>query len=127
LHETIQYLVERAERERDWLELLASRDVRTTVIWGLLDTISPPRVAMHVWNQFLMHKPGRNRFYVVPAANHYLQVDRPAGLVSAFLHAEESESGLAPGPIGPDVGSPVLVDQSRTRLPDAAEVLLRGG
>lgn len=124
LHETIQYLRERAEHEREWLELLAGTEVPTTVVWGLLDTVSPPRVAAHVWGRYLMRKPGRNRFYLVPGANHYLQVDRPDALVAAFLHAAaQADPDQAPGPIGPDPGSPVLVDSSRPRLRSAAEVL----
>lgn len=122
LHETIQYLVERAQHERDWLGRLAASDVPTTLIWGLLDTVSPPRVATAVWNEYLMVKPGRNLLYLVPGANHYLQVDQPAR-VAAFLHAESGRSDLAPGPIGDGTDSPVLVDQSRTRLPHATEVL----
>ena len=125
LHETIQYLGERAEHERRWLELLAVSDVPTTMIWGLLDTISPPRVAARVWNEFLMLKPGRNRFYLVPGANHYLQVDQPEAVAAAFLHATDSSSGSAPGPIGSDECSPILVDTSRSRLPQASEVLVR--
>lgn len=125
LHETIQYLVERARHEREWLELLAASDVPTTVIWGLLDTVSPPRVAARVWNEFLMLKPGRNRLYFVPGANHYLQVDRPDAVAAAFAHALDPASASGPGPIGSDVGSPILVDASRTRLPQASEVLAR--
>jgi pimeloyl-ACP methyl ester carboxylesterase len=123
LHETIQYLVERAERERDWLELLAAADVPATIIWGLLDTVSPPRVANRVWDEYLMLKPGRNRFYLVPGANHYLQVDQPDSLAAAFLHADDPDSPLNPGAIGADDHSPVLVDWSRPRLPRASEVL----
>ncbi len=123
LHETIQYLVERAAHEREWLTRLARLDVPTTLIWGLLDTVSPPRVAARVWDEFLMLKPGRNRFYLVPGANHYLQVDRPRSVVEAFLHAEGVTSEAAPGAIGPDLDSPVLVDSSRARLPEATEVL----
>jgi pimeloyl-ACP methyl ester carboxylesterase len=123
LHETIQYLAERADHERDWLELLAATDVPTTMIWGLLDTISPLRVATLVWNEFLMHKPGRNRFYLVPGANHYLQVDQPDSVAIALLHAEDLHSDLTPGPIGSDDGSPILVDWSRPRLPKPYEVL----
>lgn len=126
LHETIQYLVERSEHEREWLERLAASDVPTTLVWGLLDTVSPPRVANRVWDEFLMSKPGRNLFYLVPGANHYLQVDQPARLAAAFLHAEDDRSDRAPGPIGADAGSPVLVDRSRPRLPHAAEVLESG-
>jgi len=93
----------------------------------MLDRVSPPRVAMHVWNEFLMLKPGRNRFYLVPEANHYLQVDRPDGLLAAFLHAEDPQSDPAPGPIGSDQRSAVLVDSSRPHLPNARDVLLRAG
>ncbi len=123
LHETIQYLVERAEHEHDWLERLSASDVPTTLIWGMLDTVSPPRVATKVWNDFLMLKPGRNLFYLVPGANHYLQVDQPGRVAAAFLHAENGRSDMAPGPIGADADSPVLVDGSRSRLRTAAEVL----
>lgn len=126
LHETIQYLRERAEHEREWLERLAGTEIPTTVIWGLLDSVSPPRVASHIWSEFLMQKPGRNRLYLIPGANHYLQVDRPQALVAAVLHAVEGagdDPGPAPGAIGPDTDSPVLVDRSRARLPEASEVL----
>ena len=125
LHETIQYLVERAEHERDWLERLAASEVPTTLIWGLLDTVSPPRVATGVWSEFLMFKPGRNLFYLVPGANHYLQVDQPRRVAEALLHAESSASDIAPGPIGTETNSPVLLDTSRSQLPRATEVLKR--
>ena len=123
LHETIQYLVERARNERDWLERLAASEVPTTLIWGMLDTVSPPRVAARVWNDYLMQKPGRNLFYLVPGANHYLQVDQPERVTAAFLHAEDAEADTAPGAIGTSADAPVLVDRSRRRLPDATEVL----
>ena len=123
LHETIQYLVERAANERDWLERLAASDLPTTLIWGMLDTVSPPRVAARVWNDFLMLKPGRNLFYLVPGANHYLQTDQPGRVVAAFLHAEDVGAGAPPGAISTDAGAPVLVDRSRPRIPDATEVL----
>jgi pimeloyl-ACP methyl ester carboxylesterase len=122
LHETIQYLVERADHEREWLDALGGAEVTTTVVWGLEDTISPPRVATHVWSEFLMLKPGRNRLYLVPGANHYLQVDRPDALVTALGHSLEGADPV-PGPIAAEVGSPVLVDWSRPALPTAAEVL----
>ena len=123
LHETIQYLRERAEHEQDWLVRLAGTDIPTTVIWGVLDAVSPPRVAAHIWSEFLMRKPGRNRLYLVPGANHYLQVDRPEALVAAFLHAGDPDSAPSPGAIGPDADSPVLIDWSRPALPSAADVL----
>ncbi len=123
LHETIQYLVERAEHELDWLRSLSRTDISTTVIWGLEDSVSPPRVATQVWSEFLMHKPGHNRFYLLPGANHYLQVDRPDALVATLLHALSPESDVAPGPIASGLGSAVLVDSSRAEMPSASEVL----
>jgi pimeloyl-ACP methyl ester carboxylesterase len=123
LHETIQYLVERSEHERAWLEQLAGCELPTTVIWGMNDAIAPLRVAAFVWNEFLMRKPGRNSFYLVPGANHYLQNDRPDSLTTTIVRALDADAGSAPGPIGPEADAPVLVDVSRPHL-IAADVVL---
>ena len=85
LHEGIQYLVERSKDEQRWLTALAEAPFPVTVIWGLYDTVSPPRVASYVWNEYLMLKPGGNRLYFIPDANHYLQVDRPDAFVKVLL------------------------------------------
>ena len=77
LHETIQYLVERSQDEDSWLKALAALDVPTTFIWGVYDTVSPPRVVSYVWNEYMMKKPGQNSLYFIPDANHYLQNDQP--------------------------------------------------
>ncbi|HEY1737422.1 MAG TPA: alpha/beta hydrolase, partial [Acidimicrobiia bacterium] len=122
LHETIQYLVERSQNEAAWLERLAVSSMPTTIVWGLDDTVSPPRVAAHVWDRFLMTKPGRNALYFLPGANHYLQVDRPDAFVATVLHALDA-SAEAPGPISAEPGAPLLVDLSRAELPTAAAVL----
>jgi pimeloyl-ACP methyl ester carboxylesterase len=123
LHETIQYLVERAQHEEEWLQTLAALDVPTTFIWGLLDTVSPPRVVNHVWDRHVMTKPGRNALYYVPDANHYVQNDRPEAVVETILHALTAPADTPPGAIAPGSGSPVLVDRSRKELPRAADVL----
>ena len=73
-----------------------------TVIWGLYDTVSPPRVASYVWNEYLMLKPGGNRLYFIPDANHYLQVDRPDAFVKVLLHALEPADGQGPGALEAD-------------------------
>jgi pimeloyl-ACP methyl ester carboxylesterase len=125
LHDTIQYLVERSENEEAWLTELARASFPVTVVWGLYDTVSPPRVASYVWNEYLMLKPGRNRLYFVPDANHYLQVDRPDAVVKVLLDALEPADGQRPGALGTELGAPLLVDSSRARLPAAAD-LLRG-
>lgn len=123
LHETIQYLVERSADEQAWLEALAGLEIPTTVIWGMNDTVSPPRVAMFVWERYLMLKPGRNSFYIIPEANHYLQNDRPDAFVDALVHALEATEPPPPGAIAETSGAPVLIDCSRERLPAAADVL----
>ena len=69
-----------------------------TLIWGVYDTVSPPRVASYVWNQYLMFKPGGNRLYFIPDANHYPQVDRPDAFVKVLLHALEPLAARHPAP-----------------------------
>lgn len=123
LHEGIQYLVERSQDEQTWLAALAAAPFPVTVIWGLNDTVSPPRVASYVWNEYLMLKPGGNRLYFIPDANHYLQVDRPDAFVKALRHALEPADGQGPGALEAELGAPLLVDSSRERLPAAADVL----
>ena len=127
LYETIQYLVERSEDEDAWLKALAAMDVPTTFIWGVYDTVSPPRVVSYVWNEYMMKKPGNNTLYFVPDANHYLQNDQPAALVETFLHALEAADDTPPGAIAQRLGSPLLVDRSRRELPRAADLLKNPG
>ena len=127
LYETIQYLVERSEDEDAWLKALAAMDVPTTFIWGVYDTVSPPRVVSYVWNEYMMKKPGNNTLYFVPDANHYLQNDQPAALVETFLHALEAADDTPPGAIAQRLGSPLLVDRSRPELPRAADLLKNPG
>ena len=124
LHETIQYLVERARDEDAWLRALASMDVPTTFIWGLCDTIAPPRVVAHVWDEYMMRKPGPNSLYYVPDAIHYLQNDRPDALADALLHALDAPEDAQPGALAPLPGAPLLVDRSRAELPRSADLLL---
>ena len=123
LHETIQYLVERAQNEESWLEALAASEVPTTFIWGVYDTVSPPRVVGYVWNEYMVKKPGRNSLYFVPDANHYVQNDQPEALVETFLHALEAPDDTPPGAIAQRPASPLLVDRSRSELPRAADLL----
>jgi len=123
LHEGIHYLIERSQDEQRWLTALAEAPFPVTVIWGLYDTVSPPRVASYVWDQYLMLKPGGNRLYYIPDANHYLQVDRPDAFVKVLLHTLEPADDQGPGALEAELGSPLLVDSSREQLPAAADVL----
>ena len=123
LPETIQYLVERSQNEEAWLRTLAEAPIPVTVIWGLYDTISPPRVASYVWNEYLMLRTSGNRLYFIPDANHYPQVDRPDAFVKVLLHALEPAGGQEPGALEAERGAPILVDSSRGRLPSAGDQL----
>ena len=123
LPETIQYLVERSQNEEAWLRKLAEAPIPVTVIWGLYDTISPPRVASYVWNEYLMLRTSGNRLYFIPDANHYPQVDRPDAFVKVLLHALEPAGGQEPGALEAERGAPILVDSSRGRLPSAGDQL----
>lgn len=123
LHDTIQYLVERSEHEEEWLEALATMAVKTTVVWGLYDEVSPLRVAAHVWNNYLATKPGDNEFWLLPRANHYLQNDQPTEFVQVLKATLSNSSPAAPGPLTTDPGAPVFLDRSRLQLASAAEIL----
>jgi pimeloyl-ACP methyl ester carboxylesterase len=120
LGETIQYLRERSVDELTWLRALAASEIPTTVIWGVYDSVSPIRVASYVWHEHLMFGAGRNAFYLIPGANHYLQNDRPDAFVETVLHALDASPDSSPGALSDDPDAPLLVDRSRTELPDAA-------
>ncbi|OBH59736.1 hydrolase [Mycobacterium mantenii] len=113
LPDTIQYLHERAADETGWLESLSVSDVNTTVVWGVHDNVAPLRVPNHVWQAYLKNKPGRNRYWVVPGADHYLQCDAPGHLAQIVrLTAEGGDIPLQT--LGNQPDGPVLVDQSDT-------------
>ena len=130
LHHTIQYLRERARDERRWLEALAESSTPTTLVWGVFDDVSPVRVANHVWQAYLRGKPGSNEYWLLPAANHYLQDDQPDALVDVLLASFDRTGPAAPGPLSPSIGAPIRVDHSSTiGLPaaeDAPRRTLRG-
>jgi pimeloyl-ACP methyl ester carboxylesterase len=125
LHDTIQYLVERSENETVWLEALSQSSIPTTLVWGLHDTVSPPRVATHIWHEYLSTKPGVNELWFLPAANHYLQDDDPHGFVDVVTRALAGGSPDEPGALSDQPEAPILVDRSRSALRPAADVLAR--
>jgi pimeloyl-ACP methyl ester carboxylesterase len=123
IHDTIQYLVERSEREEEWLEALAASPIPLTLVWGIYDVVSPPRVAAYLWDIYLSTKPGGNEFWFLPRANHYLQNDQPEEFADVVLKSIAGESPDAPGPLSPEPGAPILIDRSREELPAAKDVL----
>lgn len=111
LPDTIQYLNERAADETRWLEALSESHVNTTVVWGVHDNVAPLRVPNHVWQTYLKNKPGRNRYWVVPGADHYLQCDAP-GQLAAIVRLTAQGEDIALQTLGNQPDGAVLVDQS---------------
>ncbi|WP_062909142.1 alpha/beta fold hydrolase [Mycobacterium avium] len=111
LPDTIQYLNERAADETRWLEALSTSDVDTTMVWGLHDNVAPLRVPNHVWQTYLKTKPGRNRYWVIPGADHYLQCDAPAQLAEIVRLTARGED-VPLQTLGDRPDGAVLVDAS---------------
>jgi pimeloyl-ACP methyl ester carboxylesterase len=112
LPDTIQYLNERAADETSWLDALSKIAINTSLVWGLHDNVAPLRVANHVWHASLREKPGRNCYWVVPTADHYVQCDAPQQLAQIIrLAAQQDDISLQTIENRPD--GAVLVDQSR--------------
>lgn len=110
LPDTIKYLHERAADETSWLRRLSELEINTTVVWGLHDNVSPVRVPNFVWQEFLKEKPGRNRYWIVPGADHYLQCDAPQQLAQIVRLTVNGQS-LALQTLGERPDGAVLVDQ----------------
>ena len=111
LPDTIQYLHERAADETSWLEKLSRSDIDTTLVWGVHDTVSPLRVPNHVWPTYLKNKPSRNRYWVLPTADHYLQCDAP-GQLAQIIRVTTEGTDIALQTLGDDPDGAVLIDQS---------------
>jgi len=111
LPDTIQYLHERAADETNWLQALSTSEVNTTLVWGLHDNVSPIRVANYIWDEFLRNKPGRNRYWILPTADHYLQCDAPEQLADVVrLTVSNEPTSLCT--VGDWPEGAVLVDQT---------------
>lgn len=114
LPDTIQYLHERAADETGWLEALSTSHVNTTVVWGVHDNVAPLRVPNHVWQTYLKNKPGRNRYWVVPGADHYLQCDAP-GQLAQIVRLTAQADAIPLQTLGNQPDGAVLVDKSDTQ------------
>jgi pimeloyl-ACP methyl ester carboxylesterase len=115
LPDTVRYLHERAADETGWLERLSTIDVGATLIWGLHDSVAPLRVANHVWQTYLKPKPGRNHFWVVPGADHYVLSDA-ARDVAQIIRMTAQGSGIDLQTLGNRPDGAVLVDRSANCL-----------
>ena len=80
--------LERAANEYRWLDTLRESPVPTALIWGLQDTVNPPRIGNHIWYNYLDKRSVESSYWLLPTANHYLQRDEPeemAGVVRTCL------------------------------------------
>lgn len=111
LPDTVRYLHERAADETGWLERLCTINVDTTLIWGLHDGVAPLRVANHVWQTYIKPKPGRNRYWVVPGADHYVQCDAP-GELAKIIRLTALGTAIDLQTLGDRPEGAVLVDRS---------------
>jgi pimeloyl-ACP methyl ester carboxylesterase len=111
LPDTIQYLNERAADETTWLEALSRNGVNTSLVWGLHDNVSPVRVANFVWQSYLKDKPGANRYWIVPSADHYLQCDAAPQLAEVIRLSVAGEQ-ISLQTLGNRPDGAVLVDQT---------------
>lgn len=73
-----KYQLERAANETRWLANLPKSPVPTALLWGLRDTVNPPRIATHVWSTYINVRDVESSFWWLPAAGHYPQRDVPA-------------------------------------------------
>jgi len=111
LPDVIQYLNERAADETSWLEALSKLSVNTTLVWGIHDNVSPLRVPNYVWQTYLKKKPGRNRYWVLPSADHYLQCDAPKQLAQIVRLTAKGDS-IPLQTLGNQPDGALLVDTS---------------
>lgn len=111
LPDTVRYLHERSADETSWLKRLSSIDVDITLIWGLHDSVAPLRVANHVWQTYIKLKPGTNRYWVVPGADHYVQCDSP-GEVAEIIRLTTQRTGIEMQTLGNRPEGAVLIDRS---------------
>ncbi|GBE66937.1 hydrolase [Mycobacterium sp. MFM001] len=111
LPDTIQYLNERAADETSWLQALSKSGINTSLVWGLHDNVAPVRVANFVWHTFLKDKPGRNRYWIVPGADHYVQCDAPQQLAQV-VRLTAADEPISLQTLGNRPDGAVLVDQT---------------
>lgn len=111
LPDTVQYLRERAKDESEWLDTFSRSAVNATLVWGLHDNVSPVRVANHVWRSFLSEKPGMNRYWIIPSADHYVQCDAPQQLAEIIRLTAQGDP-IALQTLGNRPDGAVLIDQT---------------
>jgi len=116
-----KYLLERAANEYRWLANLQESPIPTALFWGMVDTVNPPRIANHIWMNYLNDRQVESSLWMLPTAGHYPQRDEPAAVefvVRACLDgrvpapAEEAVFMLQIARERTDAASPVYIGRS---------------
>ena len=64
------HLLERDVKDLDWLDNLRRSPIPTALIWGLPDTVSPIRIANHVWLEYLDKRAVEGSYWILPTITH---------------------------------------------------------
>ena len=64
------HLLERDVKDLDWLDNLRRSPIPTALIWGLPDTVSPIRIANHVWLEYLDKRAVESSYWILPTVTH---------------------------------------------------------
>jgi pimeloyl-ACP methyl ester carboxylesterase len=75
--ETLSYLQDRLEFEKNCLRTLGRSQIPATLIWGELDTIAKTEIADFVWENYLRDRDASASYWRLPCASHYPQNDQP--------------------------------------------------
>ncbi|MEQ8954417.1 MAG: alpha/beta hydrolase [Gammaproteobacteria bacterium] len=86
-----RYLLEREANEYRWLDHLPRSPVPVAYLWGLLDTVNPPRIANYVWANYLNSREAESSFWILPSAGHYPQRDEPEAVAKIVRMALNGE------------------------------------
>ncbi len=86
-----RYLLEREANEYRWLDNLPRSPVPVAYLWGLLDTVNPPRIANYVWANYLNEREAPSSYWLLPSAGHYPQRDEPEAVARVVRMALNGE------------------------------------
>ena len=83
-----KYQLERVANEYRWLDNLRESPIPTALIWGLQDTVNPPRIANYIWSNYLDKRSVESSYWLLPTVDHYPHREEPeemAGIIRACL------------------------------------------
>jgi len=82
-----RYLLERQFNEYRWLDNLPRSPVPVAYLWGLLDTVNPPRTSNYIWANYLNEREAESSYWIIPTGGHYPQRDEPEAVAKVVRMA----------------------------------------